>query len=206
MEVFNSVTDDYLTELYSDTGIYKNFTYGSPFVSRGLRIATHLTQFWRSENIKKKILCIGAGNGYEVVKYLIEGHDCYSVELYHPEIELLKDRQVTAFAQDLPFEDEEFDILICCEVLEHVPEELSKPILKEAKRVSREVLFTIADRPDPPYNTHINLHELPWWYELFKELRFEIVNAQFAPKLALVAGNKMISQTWGDGLLIHAKC
>ena len=83
---------DYLTRLYSDTGIYKNFTYGSPYVSRGLRIATHLTQFWKAEKLKKKILCIGAGNGYEVVKYLIEGHDCYSVELYHPEIDILKDR------------------------------------------------------------------------------------------------------------------
>ena len=172
----------------------------------GLRIATHLSQMWSEDGKKRKVLSVGCGNGYEAVCFLKNGHDCYTVELYHPKVGILGGRQTKAYAQSLPFKDNEFDMYVCCEVMEHIPEELAVPILKEAKRVSKEVYFTIADRDDPPYDTHITVKSFSWWLDVFIGLGFKILNAQTCPKVPLLAGNVMVCQTWGDGTLIHAEC
>ena len=191
-------------DLYSEEGVYGTLTYGSPYVAKGLKCATHLTQFWNMKG--KKVLCIGSGNGYEAVWFVKKGFDITILELYHPKVEILKGKQIKGYAQDLPFRHKAFDLCFCCEMMEHVPEELNTPILKEAKRVAKEVFFTIADRDDPPYHTHINLHDFSYWYDLFKELGFIIINAQTSGKLPLVAERSIVLATWGDGTIIHAKC
>ena len=162
-----------LNELYSKDGIYGTFTYGSPFVCKGLKCAAHFVQFPRHKY--NNILCVGSGNGYEAVWFKKKGYDTTVVELYHPDIPILKGTQIKGYAQDLPFRHKAFDLCFCCEMMEHVPEELNTPILKEAKRVAKEVFFTIADRDDPPYHTHINIHDFSYWYDLFKELGFTII-------------------------------
>ena len=193
-----------LEELYSSDGIYGSLTYGSPFVSKGLTCATYVTQSTLCKG--KKILCVGAGNGYEVVKFIKSGYDVTSFEMYHPDVEILKGRQVKGYAQDLPFEDKEFDLYFCCEMMEHVPEELIVPILNEAKRVSKEVFFTIATRDDPPYHTHINIHDLPFWYSKFEKLKFHFKSIQYAGGLPLLTTNGLIISTWKDGIILHAEC
>jgi SAM-dependent methyltransferase len=194
--------NDYET-LYSDEGIYGTLTYGSPFVCKGLKCAVYLTQFGKLEG--KKILCVGSGNGYEAVWFIKQGYDVTVLEMYHPDLSILKGKQVKGFAQNLPFDDQVFDLYFCCEMMEHVPEELNIAILKEAKRVSKEVFFTIADRDDPPYHTHINIHDMPYWYRLFKDLGFEFINVQSAGKLPLVAVGTVCLCGWGDGTIIHAR-
>jgi len=191
-------------KLYSSDGIYGVESYGNPIVCRGVKFAAHIMQMYSSDY--KKILCVGAGNGYEAVLFLKRGVDVTILEMYHPDIPFLKGRQVKGYAQDLPFEDKEFDLYFCCETMEHVPPELTVPILKEAKRVSKNVFFTIADREDPPYNTHINVHGLDYWYSMFKDLGFDIRNAQYAPDVFLGGRKGIIITTCPDGTLIHARC
>ncbi len=191
-------------KLYSGAGIYGTMTYGSPFVAKGLKCAVHMTQFARKK--WKNILCVGAGNGYEAVWFKKQGYNTTILELYHPDVEFLKGHQVKGYAQELPFNDKMFDLYFCCEMMEHVPEDLNVPILKEAKRVSHEVFFTIADRDDPPYHTHINIHNLSYWYDLFVNLGFDIINAQSAGVLPMVGNKTIVLATWGDGTIINAKC
>lgn len=191
-------------DLYSENGVYGTLTYGSPFVAKGLKCAAHLTQFWPKK--WKKILCVGSGNGYEAVWFIKQGFDVTVIEMYHPDISVLSGKQIKGYAQDLPFRDKTFDLYFSCEMMEHVPEELNTPILKEAKRVSKEIFITIADRDDPPYHTHINIHELPYWYDLFKELGFTIINAQTAARFPLAGNGRIVIAAWGDGTVIHAKC
>ena len=190
---------------YSNDGVFGNTRYGSPYVSKGLRCAVHLTQFGEFTN--KKILCIGSGNGYEAVWFIKRGCKVTIADIYQPDVNILKGTQVKAYAQDLPFRDNEFDLVFCCEVMEHVSIENTVPILKEAKRVGRNVFFTIADTPDPPYNTHINIHGFTFWYSLFKNLGFKILNAQHRPRIPLlVAKNTVWFNKYKDGILIYAEC
>ena len=193
-----------LEKLYSDDGVYGTFTYGSPYICKGLKCAIHITQFPRQKY--KKILCVGSGNGYEAVWFKKKGYNTTIVELYHPDIQILKGSQIKGYAQDLPFRDKTFDLYFCCEMMEHVPEELNTPILKEAKRVSKEVFFTIADRDDPPYHTHINIHDLCYWLRLFKEIGFDMINVQSSAILPFMSGKRVLLATYGDGTVIHAKC
>ena len=43
--------------------------------------------------------------------------------------------------ENLPFEDNSFDLVLCCEVLEHLPDDIYQDALKEIQRVSNEYIF-----------------------------------------------------------------
>jgi len=192
-----------LEKLYSSDSLYGSLTYGSPYISKGLKCAVHMSQFG---GIKGNVLCVGSGNGYEAVWFVKNGYDTTVVEMYHPDVKILKGKQIKAYAQDLPFGDNEFDLYFCCEMMEHVPIETTVPILKEAKRVSKEVFFSIADRDDPPYHSHINIHGLTFWYSLFKNLKFDIISAQAAGGLPFITDRRVFMATWDDGVIIRARC
>lgn len=48
---------------------------------------------------------------------------------------------VRASADDLPFEDNSYDVAVLAEILEHVPDPVK--VLKEAKRVAKRLLITV---------------------------------------------------------------
>jgi len=193
-------------DLYSDCGIYGNFHYGSPSINRGIRCAHHLCSFHKKRG-EMKVLCFGSGNGYEVVRFLKKGNSAYSVDFYQPNVGILKGRQIKANGNSLPFKDKSFDLFFSCETMEHVEEEWVDDILKEARRISDEVFFTIADADDKPYSTHICIHELPWWLEKFESLGFKIINAQKNARLGVVSdGGSFSTFGWPDGSLIYAQC
>lgn len=192
-------------KLYSEEGVYGDLNYGSPFVNRGLRCAHHVSDFLLKDK-KQKILCFGSGNGYELVKFIKDGYGAYSVDLYVSYLELLKGRQIRGYAQALPFKDKSFDLFFSCEAMEHVEEEWVDDILTEAKRVSEQVFFTIADAPDP-FDTHICIHPVEWWIEKFESLGFKIINAQTKPFVAIFQGAGTVSWFgWPNGTMIRAKC
>ena len=196
--------DEEFHKLYSDEGVYGDFTYGSPFISKGLKCAVYLSQIWGVKD--SKILCVGSGNGYEAAWFIMKGNDVTTLEIYCPDVPILKGHQVSGYAQDLPFEDNEFDLYFCCEMLEHVPEELGEPIIREAKRVAKKVFFTIATEDDAPYCTHINIHQLDYWYEMFNRIGFDFTNIQYAPSIPLLGDKGIIVAEWGDGVLFYGKC
>jgi len=160
---------------------------------------------------KAKVLCLGSGNGYEAVQFLMDRWDCYVAELYHPKVKILKGRQIKTFGQNLPFRDKEFDLFFSCETMEHIGDEFTDQILLEAKRVSKEVFFSIATRDDPPFCSHICIHSAPWWMVKFEELGFDIINAQKNPMFTLlfmtpVARAAAQVLRFPDGVVIHARC
>lgn len=197
-------------KLYSDEGIYGSLDYGSPAVNRGVQVAAFLCQRSNFHKEKKKIHCLGSGNGYEAVKFLKEGHECCITELYHPDVNILKGHQVKAFGQQLPYRDNQFDLYFCCEVLEHIPEENIDEVLTEAKRISDECFFTIATRDDEPFNTHICIHNGQWWMDKFEEHGFSIINAQLNPQFMLILrlNNQQVALTvrFPDGVMVNARC
>ncbi len=170
------------TDIYKDGGIYDSIRYGAAGVSKGLKFSQ-----WLSPNYPEgiKVLCVGCGCGYEVVHWLKEGKDAYGTELHNIDVPILKDRIIHCISPELPFKDDTFDLLMCCEVLEHIEEELSESFIIECGRVAKEAFFSIATKPDPPWNTHINLHDIDWWYKIF-EKNFEIKNIQQNPRFSLI--------------------
>lgn len=170
---------EHYTDRYTDDGdLYNSLNYGAPYISKGLRFASWLAG---EINPGAKMLCVGCGEGYEVVKYLKDGFDVYGTELHSIKIPFLKNRIIKAQCPHLPFADDTFDMLSCTEVLEHIKESLTDSFLAECMRVAKQFFFSIATENDVGFNSHINLHNIAWWYRKFTELKFNIKNIQFRP-------------------------
>lgn len=180
-------SDNYLDRYRDD--IYNTLPYGSPCVSRGLMYAKYMTD----ELIKDdKVLCIGCGNGYEVVEYLLNGFDAYGTEIHKIDVPILKNRIINAVCPGLPFREDEFDLVHCTEVLEHLPEEITIPFMKELLFIGKKVFFTTSTINDPPYNTHINFHGPGWWISRLEELGCKVLNFQYNPEVHLRYEGKAI--------------
>ncbi len=65
---------------------------------------------------------------------------------------------------DLPFKDDSFDTILCCEVLEHLPFDRFEPALRMLRRISRR--HVVISLPDVTryYVIRINLPRLYWDY------------------------------------------
>jgi len=203
-------TPEEALSLYSDQGIYGSIDYGSPAVNKGLVFAVLFSQQIESAKNKPKILCLGSGNAYEAIIFLKQGFDCYIAEIYHPKLDILKGRQIKAFGQNLPFRDKFFDAVFSCETMEHIPEQFADMVLSEAKRVSKEVYFSIAT-VDDPYETHICIHNAQWWMDKFEQLGFDFINAQLKPRFPILlqeySGKTAVKiMFFAEGVLIHARC
>jgi SAM-dependent methyltransferase len=193
--------------LYSKEGIYSDFTYGAPGVSRGMVFAFHVAQNQAKVfDEPGKVLVLGAGNGYEIVVFRLFGWNVAGLEFYVPNIEAVKEVSVIGDASDMPFGDKEFDLVFCCEMLEHIEDDVCMKILQETNRVGKNFFFSIATRDDPPYDTHINLKRPGQWVTDFENIGFDIKNAQFAPRITIVSGNYMCVLRYSDGVMVYGSC
>ena len=195
-------------DTYTEEGIYGDFTYGSPSVSRSFIHATFVTQGGAFEiSNTAKVLCIGSGNGYEIAKFRLEGFKCFGIDLYVPDVKVVKDRSVRGDASNMPFRDDEFDLVFCTETFEHIPEEICFKILAEVKRVGLNFYFTVSTKDDKPYDTHINIHDAWWWMDKFNECGLKITHAEAMPVIPLVyGGNRIVKLRYIEGVLIYGLC
>lgn len=186
-------------DTYKDGGIYSSLDYASIIVNKGLRFAKWLQLIGET---KGKILCVGCGVGYEVVELLNNGFDAYGTEVRELDIPVLKDRIIKTTLPDKKIKDKEYDLLICCEVVEHLPPELTYDFLKDCKRISKKSLITIATVHDAPFNTHINIRSADEWIRIFEELGFNIENFQYKPNIFMIYKGGVSALHYGDGVSI----
>ena len=179
------VTPEYKRQ-YED--IYKRIDYGSPYACKSLRFIHYCKRFLLPGS---KVLCVGCGNGYEVVSLRKQGYEAYGVDLVPPGIEYLKGKLVNAAVPDLPFKDKEFYLVVCCETLEHIPEEETDAFINECRRVGERCFFSVATSDDP-FHTHINLHEPTWWLDKLSNLKFYVNEFRFRPSVEMILTDHVI--------------
>lgn len=92
------------------------------------------------QNNFKKCLDVGCASGYmisEISKHFPQakytGVDCYDKAVLHGKKNYPHIKFLVASAEKLPFKNEEFDLVICYETIEHITKPLKA--LKEMKRV-----------------------------------------------------------------------
>jgi SAM-dependent methyltransferase len=143
------------------------------FLSKEAEPALELCRPWVRHLCPANALDVGFGTG-AVLKGLVElGVDARGVEPIQAACDLLPEPYRSrvslgsALATGAP--DHSYDLVLCLDVLEHLPEEQSVPAIRELVRVSRRwVLLNICywtdtnARKDP---THVNLHSARWWRE-----------------------------------------
>ena len=102
----------------------------------------------------KKILDIGSGDGLVFDMLREAGHDPVAFDISSIALKHIKsDKLIQGSASDLPFSSHSFDLILACEVLEHIPNIAFKAVLEEIIRISkRYVLITV------PYKEKLELN------------------------------------------------
>lgn len=153
------------------------------FQSRDAAPAVDLCRPWVEHCRPKNALDVGFGTG-AVLKGLVElGVDAHGVEPIAAACELMaepyRSRVSLGDALHTGAADDSYDLVLCLDVLEHLPEEQSVAAVAELLRVSRRwVLLNICywtDSNARKDSTHINLHSKGWWREKIERAGGRIV-------------------------------
>jgi len=143
-------------------------------------------------NLKfKKVIEIGAGDGAILQNFNDAGfcEELYALEISDSGIEKIKSRNLKNLKQaqkfdgySIPYQDEEFDLLYCSHVMEHV--EHPRILLREIKRISKYQIFEVpidfsfsVDKKTEHFLSygHINIFTPALFRFLLKSEGYEIV-------------------------------
>lgn len=148
----------------------------------------------------KKILDAGCGHGHRVLALNYHDADAYGFDLQlaidtSPYKEFLQNKLKAGDILNIPFDNNEFDLVIVYDVLEHLePEELDKA-LAELKRVcSKNIVFSIPFIGDPNLYkdpTHKIFRTQEWWiYKIQEYFNIKETPRQFLFYPQMVVGEK----------------
>ena len=89
----------------------------------------------------KSILDVGCGDGRVTGGFQNTQRKVFGVDYAFSSVKSLGQSGVCASSAKLPFPDNSFDMVLCCEVLEHLPEELMVATAQEMERIARKYIL-----------------------------------------------------------------
>lgn len=98
-----------------------------------------ITQQLREICLSKKTNILEVGIGYGALKHFLAIYP----EIKHTSLDFDPNLKpdVVGSVTDMPFEDNSFDLVLCCQVLEHLPFEHFQPALEQLRRVTSDRLI-----------------------------------------------------------------
>lgn len=101
------------------------------------------------------ILEVGCGDGRIINPLVKKYKKVCGLDISQESLENVKAQKVKGRIEELPFEDNSFDIVLCCEVLEHLPFKVYEKSLKEMERVAKKYIIVSV-----PNNENIELSKI----------------------------------------------
>jgi len=122
----------------------------------------------RLKNIKEKsVLEIGAAKGFMCKVLNNSGYKTIGIDVSEYVCKLSEGRVFRASLTHLPFKDKTFEIVICADVLEHIPYKILRNHIGEIFRVSkRYVIVTLPFLHNIKDRTHVTLLDKEQWIKL----------------------------------------
>jgi SAM-dependent methyltransferase len=136
----------------------------------------------------KRGLDVGCGPGYGIKYARSKGHEVFGVDISDKLASQWKRLGIGDYcfsypADHLPFQDKTFDLTVCTEVMEHIPEDGVLDTLKEIRRTNcGQTYFTISNRAIPEggvmidnrIQPHLTVKPDKWWRKKLKDAGFVI--------------------------------
>jgi len=87
------------------------------------------------------VLEVGCGDGRLINPLIGKYKKVCGLDISKKALEHVEAIKVRGRIENLPFEDNSFDIVLCCEVLEHLPISIYKKSIKEIERVAKKYII-----------------------------------------------------------------
>lgn len=124
---------------------------------------------------------IGAGRGLFLERLQKKGYEVFGVEPSRVAVETLKSPFVVlGTCSAIPYASDLFDVVVCLDVLEHIPSTLTRDSLRELSRVTKAyAIISVADHEDVVDDLvlHINLRSYPEWERAIADC-FDILDGE----------------------------
>jgi len=179
--------------------------YDETYLTRNRELARRITA--SRPNIRR-VLVLGAARGYLVKAFRERGVDCLGVDISPWAVEHcaegIEDYMYCGDVCDLSYwGDDEFDLVVALDVLEHIRVPDLLYAIREAARVGQMVLLDVPilphdDAPDQSSGTdksHVSCYSNAWWITRFMELGME----PFGQPSEYTYPEEHESSAWPDG-------
>lgn len=125
---------DYYDEFYDQT-----YSAGRKFNSEEkdrIKTIIHLIP-----NDADSLLEVGCGEGIIINSLKNKYEKICGIDISNEALKHVKTPKIQGRIENIPFPDNSFDIVLCCEVLEHLPSTIYEKALKEIQRVAKKYLL-----------------------------------------------------------------
>ena len=111
------------------------------------------------DNKSTKVLDVGCGRGYFLNRLQEKEYDnIYGLDLFD-NLDLGKATYVKGNIENLPFKDNEFDVITCSHTIEHLLD--PQKSISELKRVAKKVIITVPKQRYYHYTFDLHIHFFP---------------------------------------------
>lgn len=124
-----------------------------------------------------RVVDVGCGDGQLLEQLQLRGVQCLGIEVSEHGVKLCKQRGVAVVQMDLraPTTDRvpgRFDVVVCLEVAEHLPESCAEGLVRFLCSMAHTIVFSAA-QPGQGGEGHINEQPLSYWINHFEKVGYQ---------------------------------
>lgn len=156
------------------------------------------------------LIDIGCGTGAVIDELGKNGIKVVGFDYSEAALKICREKGLSVTSFDIEAEpqipDAHFDVALCTEVAEHIPEEHANYLIDMLTTLAPQVVFTAAfpGQADIENHDHVNEQEQPYWIEKFKARRFELQPSLVEEMQAMwISAN--VSEFYTQNLMIFRK-